>query len=435
MHHPRTREEDWRPRAREALIAARARVLALLEGLSEETLCRQHSPLMSPLVWDLAHIANYEEQWLLRALGAPAFTGPDVDAIYDAFRHPRAIRAGLPLLRPAQAFDYAARVREEVLRRLEGALPDGPLLEGGFVFGMVAQHEQQHAETLCATLQLMRPPLRPRALAPTPGEVPAPREVLVPGGEFPEGSDAAWAYDNERPRHRRALEPFFIDAHPVINRAYLEFIADGGYDDPRLWSEAGWAHRQEAGLTAPQFWERRDGVWLRDRFGFLEEVPPAEPVQHVCWFEAEAFARWARKRLPTEAEWERAASWSPDRAARTFPWGEGPWEPSRANLGQRHFGPSAAGSHPAGASALGVEGLLGDVWEWTASDFLPYPGFRSFPYAEYSEVFFGAQSYKVLRGGSWATAPVAIRNSFRNWDFPIRRQIFAGFRLARDAER
>ena len=168
------------------------------------------------------------------------------------------------------------------------------------------------------------------------------------------------------------------------------------------------------------------------RFGEHMPLAPHEPVQHVCWYEADAYARWAGKRLPTEAEWECAAAWDPaEQAARRYPWGAGEPTAALANLGQRHTGPAAVGSYPAGVSATGCHQMIGDVWEWTASDFRPYPGFDSFPYREYSEVFWGAD-YKVLRGGSWATAPVAVRNTFRNWDFPIRRQIFAGFRCAAD---
>jgi len=226
------------------------------------------------------------------------------------------------------------------------------------------------------------------------------------------------AYDNERPAHVVDVAPFWIDTFPVTNRQYAEFIDDGGYSSPRFWTAEGWEWRQSAGLEHPEFW-RRDGErsWSRVRFGWVEEVPPDEPVQHVCWHEADAYARWAGKRLPTEAEWEKAAG------------GAAPSK-ERANLGGEFYRPAAVGSYPKGASRWGVHQLIGDVWEWTASDFRGYSGFASFPYREYSEVFFGSD-YKVLRGGSWATHPAVARVTFRNWDYPIRRQIFAGFRCAR----
>jgi iron(II)-dependent oxidoreductase len=242
-----------------------------------------------------------------------------------------------------------------------------------------------------------------------------------------------WALDNERPAYRVHTEAFWIDTTPVTNGAYTAFLDGGGYDDPRWWTPEGWAHSREAGLVAPQFWLRDGGRWLRRRFGVVEPVPADEPVQHVCWYEADAYARWAGRRLPTEAEWEKAARHDPaaDRSRR-FPWGDEDPTPAHANLGQRHLQPAPAGSYPVGASAYGVRQLIGDVWEWTSSGFRPYPGFGAFPYREYSEVFFGGD-YRVLRGGSWATDGAAARATFRNWDHPIRRQIFAGFRCARDA--
>jgi len=426
---------SWKARAHAELSTARLRLHRLLEGLPEDALLHQHSPLMSPLVWDVAHIANYEEQWLLRALGGPAFTDAAFDALYDAFRHPRSTRCALPLLAPEAAFAYAARVREAVLAHLE-TLPehsDTPLLRGGFVFGMVAQHEQQHLETVCATLQLMeshpyRPASRPR---PKPGAA-ALHEVFIPGGPLRMGSTAPWAYDNERPEHTVHVAPFFLDAHPITTGEYLAFMEAGGYEEPRFWHPKGFEWIQAQGLRHPLFWlPQSGGTWLRRRFGHLEPLPRDEPVQHVCWYEADAYARWAGKRLPTEAEWEKAASGS-DGAPRAFPWGNAPFTEAHANLGGEAWGPTPVGSYPAGRSADGIYGLLGDVWEWTSSDFGGYAGFQSFPYREYSEVFFGSD-YKVLRGGAWASAPVAVRNSFRNWDLPIRRQIFAGFRCARDA--
>ncbi|WP_084729466.1 ergothioneine biosynthesis protein EgtB [Streptacidiphilus neutrinimicus] len=438
--------EALRATARAALERARRRTLALTDCLDEEELGAQHSRLMSPLVWDLAHIGNQEEIWLVRAAGGRDAIRPDLDPLYDAFQHPRADRPALPLLPPDPARRYVAAVRERSFEVLDAAPigPDeDPLLADGFVFGMLAQHEQQHDETMLATHQLRRGPAVLHAPPPAPAPADAgelPSEVRIPGGLFTMGTDdEPWALDNERPAHRVDVPEFWLDTVPVSNRAYQAFIAAGGYEDPRWWTPAGWSHRVQAGLHAPLFWRRAEdpdaveGGWLRRRFGVVEPVPLDEPVLHVCWYEADAYARWAGRRLPSEAEWEKAARHDPATGrSRRYPWGDADPTPELANLGQRHLQPAPVGSYPAGASPHGVRQLIGDVWEWTASDFEPHPGFTAFPYKEYSEVFFGPD-YKVLRGGAFGVDPVACRGTFRNWDYPIRRQIFAGFRTARDA--
>jgi iron(II)-dependent oxidoreductase len=398
----------------------------------------QHSPLMSPLVWDLAHIGHFEELWLRRELQGEDPLTPEFDQIYDAFKQPRHGRGSLPLLGPEEARAYVEHVRRDSLDLLDRIAfdPSDPLLRDGFVFGLVAQHEQQHVETMLATLQLRKAPY-PLADEAAPAPLrPFPAEIHIPEGPFFMGADdEPWAYDNERPLHEVDLPAFWIDTTPVTNRAFAEFVAAGGYDDPSFWDEMGWSWRCEGGLAHPQFWrlDEAAGVWSRRRFGHIEELPLDEPVQHVGWYEADAYARWTGKRLPTEAEWEKAATWDPAAGRkRRFPWGDAQPTAEHANLGGRRLAPAPAGSYPAGASAYGVLQLVGDVWEWTGSDLRAYPGFEAFPYREYSEVFFGTE-YKVLRGGSWATSPLVARASFRNWDYPIRRQIFAGFRCARSA--
>jgi iron(II)-dependent oxidoreductase len=414
---------DPRKRALLELDEVRQRSLDLLAPLTDDQLIRQHSPLMSPLVWDLAHVGNYEELWLVRAVGGMETIDPSLDDLYDAFRHPRPDRPSLPLLGPAEARRYIGEVRARALDVLDRIHFDEsvPLLAGGFVAGLVVQHEHQHDETMLATLQLMGesyPGGVRRSGGPVDTATQA-REVLVAGGPFVMGTnDLAWVYDNERPAHSLNLAPFYIDAFPVTNGQYQAFIADDGYRRQELWTPEGWAWRQQDDVDGPLFWQPGGGhAWTRLRFGSVEEIPLAEPVQHVCWYEADAYARWAGKRLPTEAEWERAAQGS---------------DQSQANLGGSRFGPTPIRTWPEGAATSGAQQMIGDVWEWTSSDFLPYPGFLSFPYREYSEVFFGGD-YKVLRGGSWATHPSAARVTFRNWDYPIRRQIFAGFRCARNA--
>ncbi|WP_405667343.1 ergothioneine biosynthesis protein EgtB [Streptomyces sp. NBC_01166] len=431
--------EALRERALAALLTARERTALLTDSVDDHDLTAQHSPLMSPLVWDLAHIGNQEELWLLRAVGGHEAMRPEIDGLYDAFEHSRASRPSLPLLAPAEARTYAADVRGRALDILGGAPLHGggrPLEQAGFAFGMVAQHEQQHDETMLITHQLRSGPAvldAPEPPGPT-GAVTLPSEVLVPGGPFTMGtSTEPWALDNERPAHRREVAAFHIDTAPVTCGAYQRFIEDGGYTDERWWTSEGWAMVREHDLTAPLFWHRDAGQWLRRRFGVTEPVRADEPVLHVSWYEADAYARWAGRRLPTEPEWEKAARHDPvsGRSLR-YPWGDEDPTPERANLGQRHLRPAAAGAYAAGRAPSGAGQLIGDVWEWTSSDFLPYPGFVAFPYREYSEVFFGP-GHKVLRGGSFAVDPVACRGTFRNWDLPVRRQIFSGFRTARDA--
>ncbi|MGH3344196.1 MAG: ergothioneine biosynthesis protein EgtB [Carbonactinosporaceae bacterium] len=431
-------DEALRARIGEGLESARRRTRALTDCVDERDLTMAHSRLMSPLVWDLAHVGSQEELWLLRNVGGRDPMHPEIDSLYDAFQHPRAERPALPLLGARASRRYVDTVRGRVLDLLERTGFTGdPLLESGFAFGMIVQHEQQHDETMLATHQLRRgePVLSAPAPPPAPADATAlPREVLVPGGPFTMGTSAEpWALDNEGPSHEVHVAPFFIDTTPVTNAAFAAFIEAGGYGDPRWWSVDGWAHANEAGLSAPLFWWREGASWVRRRFGHVEPVPADEPVQHVCWYEAAAYARWAGRRLPTEAEWEKAARHDPatGRSLR-YPWGDQDPRPGHANLGQRHLQPAPVGAYPEGASPLGVRQLIGDVWEWTASPFSGYPGFRAWPYREYSEVFFGT-GHKVLRGGSWAAEPVACRGTFRNWDYPVRRQIFCGFRTARDA--
>ncbi|MBV9023242.1 MAG: DinB family protein, partial [Streptomycetaceae bacterium] len=298
VRHRTAAPELLRGRALAHLTAARARTCYLTTCVDDHELAAQHSPLMSPLVWDLAHIANQEEQWLLRAVAGREAVRPDIDSIYDAFTHPRAKRPSLPLLPPAEARAYAAEVRSRVMDVLETtALHGTALLDAGFVFGMIAQHEQQHDETMLITHQLRCGPAVLTAALPPPHPSDAvllPTEALIPGGPFIMGTSTdPWALDNERPGHRVDLAPFHLDTVPVTCGAYQCFIEDGGYHNPRWWAPEGWAMVREGGMGAPLFWSRNGGGWARRRFGVVEPVPPHEPVLHVSWYEADAYARWA----------------------------------------------------------------------------------------------------------------------------------------------
>ena len=418
------------------LTEARERTLLLISGLSDADLHRQHDPLMSPIIWDIGHIAHFEELWLTRNLDGP-IEFSEMPGLYNPFEHPRATRASLQLPSLSEMTDRLNEIRERVLDRLASIELDDrkPLLRDGYVYHMVLQHEYQHNETILQTLQLKKgePYRAPRARrfaaqAPFASEM-----VEFPGGRVTIGTeDRSEAYDNERPLHHVDLTRFLIDRTPVTNGRYLDFMNDGGYKREELWSEAGRRWLAETGTESPKYWQRDANTWTSRVMDLTREVDPTRPVCHVCFYEADAFARWSGKRLPTELEWEAAASWDPSsQTARTFPWGDGP-DPTLANIDQLAFETAPVGTFDENVSPIGCYGMIGDVWEWTSSDFRGYPGFRSFPYREYSEEFFGSD-YKVLRGGSWATRPGAIRNTFRNWDYPIRRQIFSGFRCARDA--
>lgn len=427
------------------LTEARERTLLLISGLSDEDLHRQHDPLMSPIIWDVGHIAHFEELWLTQNLDGP-IEFSEMPGMYNPFEHPRATRASLALPTLAQMMERLREIRERVLERL-GSLEwndENPLLKGGYVYNMVLQHEYQHNETILQTLQLKKgDPYRPphRAVFAPPHESRASSRltkdgemISFAGGRVTIGTDdRAAAYDNERPRHEVKLAPFLIDRSAVTNGYYLDFISDGGYDRKELWSDAGRKWVNETGAVAPKYWFRDGGSWFNRIMDLVRPIDPNRPVCHVCYHEAEAFAKWSGKRLPTEFEWEAAASWDPKaQTARSFPWGNSEASASLANVDQLSFDIAPLDTFPDNVSPIGCYGMIGDVWEWTSTDFNGYPGFQSFPYKEYSAEFFGSE-YKVLRGGSWATRPGAVRNTFRNWDYPIRRQIFSGFRCARDA--
>jgi iron(II)-dependent oxidoreductase len=356
-------------RVAEELRATRERTLQLVAGVDDADLHRQLSPILSPVVWDLGHIAAYEDLWAVHRLGGGPLLRPDLAALYDAFETPRAVRGGLRILDLPAALEYLAQVRDRTLTVLDRGGPSE-------LHELVLGHELQHIETMRQALFLgSLPGGRPTGLPTLPAH---PDVVTVPAGRFRLGAPRGrFAYDNERPAQWVEVGAFRITRTPITNATFLRFVEGGGYERREWWSDEGWAWKEEYDITHPLGWTGGDD----DR-----------PVQHVSWFEADAFARSLGARLPTEVEWERAATWN--------------------------------------HGALDGVGL---VWEWTATQFGGYPGFRAHPYREYSEVFFG-RGYRVLRGGSWASAPRVATATFRNWDLPERRQIFSGVRLAYDEE-
>jgi iron(II)-dependent oxidoreductase len=357
-----------------ALEEVRARTLALVGHLDDAELERQVDPIMSPLAWDLAHIAAYEDLWLVHRFAGEELLHPELAARYDAFETPRAVRGDIELLDAPATREYLAAVRRRTLAAIDARGTDPVTHE------MVLRHELQHTETMRQAMRLggQLPPGEP-SFAPGDG-----RDgwIAIPGGSFGMGAaDDVFSYDNERPRHAVGVAPFAIARRPVTNATWLRFTEGGGYQRREWWSDEGWAWKEDYDIT-----HRPDAA----------DGHPEAPVCHVSWFEADAFARSCGARLPTEAEWEKAATWT---------------------QGTREDRPEG----------------IGQVWEWTSTRFEGYPGFVPHPYPEYSEVFFG-ERYRVLRGGSWATHPRVATPTFRNWDLPERRQIFAGVRLARDSK-
>jgi iron(II)-dependent oxidoreductase len=358
----------------ELLAEARCCTLELIDPLDDEQLNTVNSPILSPLAWDLGHIANFEELWLVQTIADREPMHGELGRFYDAIENPRKTRGELPILRDAELRSYMADVRERTLEVLDsveiGPDAEDPLLREGFVYEMLLAHEHQHNETMLQLLQMVPgyEPLRP--VGTTAMSLGGPGMVTIAGAVHEIGApEIGFAYDNERQRHGVELADFEIDRTAVSNSSYLQFM-------------------EEMGAQAPMYWERDgEGGWVNTTMGRRAPVEPDHPVIHVSWEQADAFARWAGKRLPTEQEWE---------------------------------------------AARGELDATGQAWEWTSSHFLPYPGFEAFPYREYSEAFFGAE-YRVLRGSSWATHSHVARPSFRNWDLPQRQQIFAGIRCARDA--
>ena len=428
-----------------ALAHTRARTLAIANGFSDEDLVTVHEPTMGPAHWDLGHIAHFEEMWLVHGIESDEARARFADDTWDAEKQPRPTRARLdiPDRRGLLALLDASRRRTlETLARLDLAPTNpSPLLRDGIVHHMVLLHEMQHQENVLVTASLVpegryHPAFREEkanARAPT---APPRGMTRVSGGPFPLGRELApGSYDNEAPQHVVDVPDFEIDVAPVTNGEFLEFIDAGGYDDASHWDEEGWMLARVHKHRHPKHWQLDGtGAWKLREFDRVVDLPRQQPVMHVSYYEAQAYAKWAGKRLPTEQEWEKAATWDPlAERKRRHPWGDETWIPARANLDQALFGPAPVGSYPAGVSPAGCHQMLGDVWEWTSSVFTPYPGFRAFPYEEYSTPFFD-RGFHVLRGGSWATRAAVASGTFRNWHQPDHQQIFAGFRCARGGD-
>jgi iron(II)-dependent oxidoreductase len=376
--------------------------------------------------WELGHVAWFQEQWVLRHARGGKPLRADGDALYDSMRVHHDTRWDLPLPERHETLAYL----EETLAH---TLANDPA-EHEYFHWLAVFHEDMHDEAFTYTRQTLGYPAPTFSSAATPdarlranAAGPLPGDVEVPGARFllgaVQGRDA-FVFDNEKWAHPVDVESFRIARAPVTNAEYADFVEAGGYARRELWSDEGWAWRLGTQATMPVYWRRGAGGFEVRRHERWTPIAPHQPILHVSWFEADAYCRFAKRRLPTEAEWELAAA-TPEK--RTFPWGEAAPTDAHANLDGRFGGAVDVGAFPAGDSAYGCRQMIGNVWEWTATRFAPYPGFVVDPYAEYSEPWF-ATPHMVLRGGCWATRARLLRSTWRNFYPPHRRDVFAGFR-------
>ncbi len=418
---------------RDALLDARRTTLALCDDLSDAQLQVPHLDIVNPLIWEIGHVAWFQENWILRHLGKVPDACADTDELYDSMAVAHPSRWDLVLPTRAKVLDYLARILDCILERL----PDGPLdADDAYFYRLVLFHEDMHAEAMAYTRQTLGYAAPswvdwPQPAPPAPGG-----DVAIPGGRFRLGAepDAPFAFDNEKWAHDVDVEPFSIARRVVTKGEFADFARDGGYRDRRHWSDHGWAWREAHAREMPVYWSPDGaGDYTERRFDTTHPLDAHAPMMHLTWFEADAYCRWAGRRLPTEVEWELAAAATPERdgfsaTKRTYPWGETAPDPSTAALDFRPL--TDANALADGDSAFGLRQMLGTVWEWTATTFEPYPGFVADPYKDYSEPWFHTR--RVLRGGSWATRGRMMRNTWRNYFTPDRYDVFAGFRTCSD---
>ena len=417
---------------RDMLVGARQRTMLLIEDLRADQLLGPRLAIVNPPLWEIGHIGWFQEYWCLRqGRGADAVASliRNADVLYDSAGVPHRTRWDLPLPGIEATLVYLGRTLARVLERLDR---EGAPAALGYFAQLALFHEEMHCEALTYSRQTLGWPA-PRQLMPR-GEVRSagnwPGDAELPGGNFELGATAAdgFVFDNEKWAHRTHVLPFRMALAPVTNAEFAAFVADGGYRREALWRDAGWSWREQEQATHPLYW-RREGVnWQRRTYDHWQPLRAHEPVIHVNWYEADAYCRWASRRLPTEAEWEFAATTGREATGSKtrYPWGEMAPGPLHANLFGVSEGVAEVGAFAGGDSAGGCRQMFGNVWEWTADWFGPYPGYMRDPYREYSEPWFG--NHKVLRGGCFATRASLLRGTWRNFYTPDRRDIFAGFR-------
>ncbi len=446
------------PQLIDALKETRARTLELVDDLNEEQLIGPRLQIVNPLRWEIGHVAWFQEFWVLRHFGNQSPILKHIDELYDSALVAHDTRWELPLLERDDTLAYMRQTLERVIEQAScgsGGLTDAQGYDRDYFLNLVLLHEQMHDEAITYTRQTLSYPapaigisgrqtddvgLASEARSPETNspitQTDLSDDAEIPGGKFTLGcnSQPGFIFDNEQLAPEVKIAPFAISKTAITNGEFMHFVEDAGYSRSELWTAAGWQWRTNVSAELPVYW-RREGnrCWLRRNFDEWTALDQRLPVIHVNWYEADAYCRWAGRRLPTEAEWEVAASSEPTAGGRgitmdkrTFPWGNDVPTPERANLDWRAMGCIPVDALPGGDSAFGCRQMIGNVWEWTASDFQPYPGFVAGPYKEYSTPWFG--NHKVLRGGCWVTRSRLIHNTYRNFYTPDRRDVWAGFR-------
>jgi iron(II)-dependent oxidoreductase len=411
------------------LLDARDLELQLFESLADSQLLGEKAHFLEPPIWEMGHVGWFQEYWLLRHLDNAAPLEAAADLVYDSFNVSYKLRWDHAYPSRAKTLQYVSEILKRSIGRFDKREPTS---RDTYFYTLAALHEDMHAENLAlilASLGYPQPAVRAAVAEPPADEAFQDHDVAVPGGAFMLGAAPGepFVFDNEKWAHPVVLKPYRIAAAAVTNREFQSFVDDGGYRRRELWSARGWDWRRRANLSWPLFWIPGGERWFERSFDQTSTLKPWHPVCGVSWFEAEAYCKWARRRLPTEAEWEMAASFDPASGKkRRYPWGDSPPLPAQANLDFRQGGTVDVRALPAGDSALGCRQMIGNVWEWVVDTFQPYPGFSCDPYKEYSQPYFGTK--KVLRGGAWTTRGRLIRNTWRNFFMRQRRNIFAGFR-------
>jgi iron(II)-dependent oxidoreductase len=431
------------PELLRSLCEARVRTLDLVADLDDHQLVGPRLRIVNPLRWEIGHVAYFQEFWCLRHFQGEQPILAEGDRLYDSARVSHDTRWDLPLPSRKATLHFMRQVLDRVIE--SNTSSTGRQIDGydqSYFLHLALFHEQMHAEAITYTRQTLGYPAPRFTSVTTLASMEASSkkrlegDAHIPGGRFLPGRSPAsgFTFDNEQLSHEVEVRPFSISRTAVTQGEFAAFVEDGGYRRSELWSETGWRWRESANADHPVYWRREStDRWLRRHFDQWVPLEDRVPVIHLNWYEVDAYCRWAGRRLPTEAEWEMAASCEPtsdgrgiNARKRVFPWGDEPPTLDRANLDWRAMGGIEVDELPLSDSAFGCRQMIGNCWEWTSTDFGPYPGFAPGPYKEYSEPWF--VDHKVLRGGCWVTRSTMIHNAYRNFYPPDRRDVWAGFR-------